>query len=124
MYLVPGPDSAAGDSAGGVDAHVEISSDGRAIVESERDVGNTNAAGERAGIGEIADVVILERGVAAVELWYVGGKASRCVVHDLVDVERSREALSGSRNGVDEVLRRSRHCCKMDLLGGKSLADG
>jgi len=86
--LVLSPNSAAGDSAGRIDGHVESASDGRAMVKSERNVGATDVSREGPRRSEITDIVIGELGVAAIKLGDVCGETSGRVVQDLVDGER------------------------------------
>jgi hypothetical protein len=107
--LVLGPDTGTIDSAGRIDVGVEAASDGRANVKIERNVGVTDASREGPRRSEITKIVIGELGVATSKLGDGSGEASGYVVQDLVDGERAREPLRGSRNGVDESFGSMRH---------------
>jgi hypothetical protein len=108
-HLVLGPDSATRDSAGRIDGHVELASDGSAIVKSERNVGIANASSEGPRRSEVTNIVITELGVVARKLGNGSSEASGRVVQDLVDGEKGHEAPRGSRNGADESLGSMRH---------------
>ena len=60
-HLVLGPDNTTADGGVGVDGHVEFASDGRAIIENECDIGDTDWSREGLGRGEVTNIVITER---------------------------------------------------------------
>jgi len=104
MYLVP--NGAARNVAGGVDELTEPSGDGRPITENKRDVVNTDTSRKGPGRGEIANAIVLERGVVADELGYGGREASGRAEQNIVNEESTDEASSHSRNASYEALGR------------------